>query len=69
MKRQNNANTNDLVKLRGARLVAVNETDEGGRIDESAIKAMSGNEKVTARLLYSEYFDFMPEFKLWLTTK
>jgi len=68
MKRQKNANTNDLAKLRSARFVAVNETDEGGRIDESAIKAMSGNEKVTARLLYSEYFDFMPEFKLWLTT-
>lgn len=68
MKKQSNANTNDLAKLKGARFVAVNETDEGGRIDESAIKAMSGNEKVTARLLYSEYFDFMPEFKLWLTT-
>lgn len=68
MKKQNNANTNDLAKLRGARFVSVNETDEGGRIDESAIKAISGNDKVTARFLYGEYFDFKPEFKLWLRT-
>jgi putative DNA primase/helicase len=68
MKKQSNANTNDLAKLRGARFVSVNETDEGGRIDESAIKAISGNDTLTARFLYGEFFDFKPEFKVCLRT-
>ncbi|HEX8289183.1 MAG TPA: phage/plasmid primase, P4 family [Pyrinomonadaceae bacterium] len=68
MKKVNNSNTNDLAKLRGARFVSVNETDEGGRIDESVIKAISGNDKLTVRFLYGEFFEFIPEFKLWLRT-
>ncbi len=68
MKKINNANTNDLAKLRGARFVSVNETDEGGRIDESVIKAISGDDKLTARFLYGEFFEFIPEFKVWLRT-
>lgn len=68
MRKQNNAATNDLAKLHGARFVSVNETDEGSYLNESTIKAISGNDTVTARFLYGEYFDFIPRFKLWLRT-
>jgi P4 family phage/plasmid primase-like protien len=39
----------DLLRLRGARLVIVNEPDEGGELREGAIKAMTGGDTITAR--------------------
>jgi putative DNA primase/helicase len=68
MKKQSGAASNDIAKLKVARFASVNETEENGRIDESAIKAMSGDDTLTARLLYSEFFEFKPEFKIWLRT-
>lgn len=45
----------DLLRLRGARFVYVNEPDEGGELREGAIKAMTGGDAISARGLYARH--------------
>ncbi len=59
---------NDLARLRGARLVGSIEPEGGRRLAEALVKQLTGGDPVTARFLYSEYFSFFPEFKLWFGT-
>lgn len=60
--------SNDIARLDGPRFVSANETDEGRRLNESLIKTLTGQDRVSARFLFREYFDFQPRFKLWLRT-
>jgi len=57
---------NDIARLAGSRLVASIEVDEGKKLAEGLIKMLTGGDKVTARFLYRESFEFIPTFKLWL---
>ena len=60
---------NDIAILRGARFVSASESEEGQRLAESLIKQLAGGEdKVTARLMYAEFFSFKPTFKIFLAT-
>ncbi len=59
---------NDLARLRGARFVGATETDGGRRLAEELVKRLTGGDKVAARFLYGEFFEFAPECKLWLAT-
>jgi putative DNA primase/helicase len=59
---------NDLARLHRARLVVASESGEGRRLDEPTIKAISGGNKIAARFLYAEHFEFTPQFKVWLVT-
>ncbi len=54
----------DLAGLRGARLVTSIETEEGRRWAEKKIKALTGGEKIAARFMRQDFFEYMPEFKL-----
>ena len=54
----------DLAGLRGARLVTAVETEEGRRWAESKIKSLTGGDKIAARFMRQDYFEFTPEFKL-----
>ena len=56
----------DVAKLHGARLVVAQETEKGRRWNESRIKLMTGGDKLTARFMRQDFFDFMPKFKLWI---
>jgi len=58
--------TPEIARLRGARMVAAVETSKGGRLNEPAIKELTGGDTVTARNLYAPPFSFKPECKLWL---
>jgi len=57
----------DLAKLHGARLVVAQETDKGRRWDEAKIKTMTGGDRMTARFMRGDFFDFVPRFKLFIT--
>ena len=57
---------NDLARLKGARFASVNEVENGQTMAEGKIKDMTGEEKLKVRFMRGEWFDFMPEFKLWL---
>jgi putative DNA primase/helicase len=57
---------NDLARLQGARFVTAVEAEGGRRLAEAQVKQLTGGDKVTARYLYQEHFEFYPTFKLWL---
>ena len=56
----------DLAKLAGARLVVAQETQKGRHWDETKIKALTGGDKITARFMRQDFFDFVPRFKLFI---
>lgn len=58
----------DIARLKSARFVTSVEPNEGMRLNEGLIKQLSGEDPVTARKLYGDEFEFMPEFKLWMGT-
>jgi putative DNA primase/helicase len=60
--------SNDVARLRGARLVTAVEAEDGQRLAESLVKQLTGGDTITARFLYQEAFEFAPTFKLWLAT-
>jgi putative DNA primase/helicase len=58
--------SNDLAMLRGKRLVTVIETEEGKRLAEARVKSVTGQDLITCRFLYGEYFSYRPTYKIWL---
>jgi putative DNA primase/helicase len=68
LEQQGTGPRNDIARLAGARLVRSSELAEGKRLNESVIKALTGNATVSARFLYAEPFTFTPTFKLWFDT-
>jgi putative DNA primase/helicase len=57
----------DVAKLHGHRLVVAQETEKGRRWDEVKIKSMTGGDRMTARFMRCDFFDFVPTFKLFIT--
>lgn len=62
----NGAPTEEIARLRGARLVTATETEESKRLSEGLIKQITGGDPVTACFKYERYFTFIPTFKLWI---
>ena len=58
----------ELATLHGARLVTAAETGEGRRLAESLVKQLTGGDPVTARRMREDFWQYRPEFKLWLAT-
>lgn len=56
----------DIARLKGARYVVAAETEEGRRLDEGLVKQLTGGDRIVARYLYQEEFEFSPELKLWM---
>ncbi len=54
----------DMAGLRGARFVSSIETEQGRRWAESKVKALTGGDKISARFMRQDFFEFMPQFKL-----
>jgi P4 family phage/plasmid primase-like protien len=54
----------DMAGLRGARIVTSIETEQGSRWAESKLKALTGGDKITARFMRQDFFEFTPQFKL-----
>lgn len=56
----------DVARLVGKRLVISNEVQEGARLAENLVKQLVSGDRVTARFLYREHFEFTPKFKLMI---
>jgi putative DNA primase/helicase len=61
-------NTTEVAALRGARFVVAMETPENRRINETLVKALTGGDRIRARFLYHDSFEFAPELKLFIGT-
>jgi len=59
---------NDLARLKGSRYVTTSESNQGRSLDEAMVKQITGDDPVLARFLHREFFEFQPEFKVWLST-
>ena len=60
--------TNDLAYLLGKRFVIASEGERDQRLAEAKIKMMTGGDRISCRFMYRDFFEFDPQFKLWLAT-
>ena len=68
-KKTQSANLSEVARLKGIRFCVVNELKMGDKLNESGIKDItSGNNKIVARFLYANEFEFLPKFKIWIAT-
>jgi putative DNA primase/helicase len=58
--------TPELARLPGARVVVTNEVEDGTHLAESLVKLMTGGDRIAARHLYQSFFEFVPQFKLFI---
>lgn len=66
--KKNDSVRSDIATLKGSRLVAASESEEGAKLAESLIKQLTGMEPIQARFLYGNPFEFVPQFKIFFTT-
>lgn len=63
---QNERHPTDVAGLNGARLVVGSELPRGKTWDESVIKDLTGGDKMTARFMRQDFFDFDPQLTLMI---
>jgi putative DNA primase/helicase len=56
----------DLARLRGARLAVAQETEADQAWAEAKIKRMTGGDAIPARFMRQDFFEYTPQFKLWV---
>lgn len=66
--RHGEAHPTGIADLMGARLAVTIETDEGRRMNETLVKWLTGGDKLKARFMRQDFFEFEPTFKLWIAT-
>jgi putative DNA primase/helicase len=59
MKKSGDNYSNDIARLRGTRFVTTTEAEQGRRMSETLIKKITGNDQMTARFLYGEFFNLL----------
>ena len=63
----NDRHPTELARMRGARLVTATETEGGKYWAESRLKELTGGERVAARFMHKDFFEFQPQFKPWIS--
>ncbi len=66
--RNSNSPTPHLAAMRGKRLVWVDETNEGARLNAGLVKMLTGGNTIVARPLHSKPITFEPQYLLMLIT-
>lgn len=68
MMKRNDTHPTAIADLFGKRLVAVVETSQGHRLNESLVKQLTGGDRIRARRMREDYFEFSPSHKVILCT-
>lgn len=55
-----------MADLLGSRLVFIDETRAGRKLNVERVKALTGSKKVKARFMRKDFFEFDAQFKLWI---
>lgn len=64
----NDRHPTEIADLFGRRMVTAHETGEGGHLKEDTVKQLTGSDKVKARFMRADFFEFEPTHKLQLLT-
>ena len=57
----------DIAGLVGKRFVYASESIQSAKLNEARIKALTGGDRIAARHLWGQWFEYDPNLKLWLT--
>ncbi|MHB1006587.1 MAG: DNA primase family protein [Chloroflexota bacterium] len=68
MEHRNQQHPTGKASLHGVRAAFAVETNEGSRLATSTVKALVSNDKISARFVCKDYFDFIPTHSLALLT-
>lgn len=68
LEKKSDRHPTELADLKGARMVASVETGKGRRLAENLIKQMTGGDRMKARRMREDFWEFMPSFKVFLAT-
>lgn len=58
----------EVADLMGRRMVTVSETDDATTLAEGVVKQMTGGDRLKARRMYGDFFEFLPTHKLQVFT-
>src|SRR5262249_2779383 len=58
----------DLAQLHGKRLVVCTESDQGRRLNEGLVKQLTGRDRIRARRMRDDFWEFSPTHKVLLVT-
>ncbi len=61
-----NTISNDVARMQGRRFISAVEAEGERQLAEVLVKQITGEDTISARFLYGEFFEFVPQFKLWL---
>jgi putative DNA primase/helicase len=56
----------EVADLPGRRFVASVEVEEGRYLAESLVKQLTGGDRISARFMHQDFFEFSPTHKIWL---
>lgn len=65
---RNERHPTEVADLFGRRMVTAHETTEGGHLREDLVKRLTGGDKVKARYMGADFFEFDPTHKLQMLT-
>ncbi len=68
MAKKHEQHPTEIADLHGARLITVVESGEGKRLAENLVKQLTGGDKLKARRMREDFWDFEPTHKIWLAT-
>lgn len=68
MRRRDDPHPTGLADLHGARLVLATETAQGRSLDDALVKRLTGGDRVKARHMHKDFFEFQPSHKFIVAT-
>src|SRR6185437_15836956 len=66
MARNGDAHPTNMADLFGSRLVVCSEVDEGKPLAEATVKQLTGGDRIKARYMRCDFFEFETTHTLWL---
>jgi putative DNA primase/helicase len=66
MASKHDAHPTGLTDLRGVRFALTIEVEQGRRLAEALVKMLTGGERIRARRMRQDFFEFSPTHKIWL---
>jgi putative DNA primase/helicase len=66
IQKRNDSHPTGVADLMGARFVSTTEVGEGRRMDEVKVKQLTGGDRLKARFMRQDFFEFYPTHKIFL---